>query len=142
MNIRAIAALLLSLTLAAFGTGCRCDCTDAAKVVGTWVPESAELGGAAFPLSSFDGAELHLTADGYEFAGDKGTYRVLSDAWPMPMDIMGKEGPNAGRTIPAICTLAGDKLIVCYQLGPGERPTAFVSPAGTQVFLVRYKRAQ
>lgn len=142
MKLRAVAQLLLSLALAAFAAGCRCDCTDAAKVVGTWVPESAELGGAEFPLSSFNGAALHLTADGYEFAGDKGTYRVLSDAWPMPMDIVGKEGPNAGRTIAAICTLAGDKLIVCYQLGKGDRPTAFVSPAGSQVFLVRYTRKQ
>lgn len=142
MKVRAIAVLLLSLALAAFAMGCRCDCTDAAKVIGTWVPESAELGGREFPLSAFNGAALILTAEGYEFAGDKGTYRVLSDAWPMPMDIVGKEGPNAGRTIPAICTLAGDKLIVCYQLGPGERPAAFVSPAGTQIFLVRYKRGE
>ncbi len=83
-----------------------------------------------------------LTEDTYAFAGDQGTYAVLP-ASPFPlMDILGVEGPNAGRSMPAIFELDGETLTICYQLGEGERPKALRSPAGTQVFLVRYQRVQ
>jgi len=58
------------------------------------------------------------------------------------MDIRGREGPNAGRTIQAIYELAGEQLTVCYQLGSGERPSEFKSAKGSQVLLVRYLRVQ
>jgi len=54
--------------------------------------------------------------------------------------IHGEVGPNAGRTIPAIFELSGDRLTVCYQLGKGERPAAFDSKLGPQVLLIHYKR--
>ena len=56
------------------------------------------------------------------------------------MDIHGQKGPNAGRTIRAIYALEDDQLIVCYQLGTGERPDGFETPKGSQVLLVRYQR--
>ena len=77
------------------------------------MPVSAELGGQTFPVANFGGAILRLTTDTYEFAGDKGTYSVLSKGSPARMDIRGREGPNAGRTIPAIYALAGGQLTVC-----------------------------
>jgi len=58
------------------------------------------------------------------------------------MDIHGREGPHAGRTIQAIYELAGEQLTICYQLGSGERPTEFKSARGSQVLLVRYQRVQ
>jgi uncharacterized protein (TIGR03067 family) len=113
-----------------------------ATLAGRWAPQSAELGGQAFPVANFGGATLQLTMDSYEFAGDKGTYAVLSTNPPATMDVRGREGPNAGRTIQAIYELAGDQLTVCYQLGAGERPREFRSAAGPQVLLVRYTRVQ
>jgi uncharacterized protein (TIGR03067 family) len=101
---------------------------------------TAELGGSELPVASFRGANLRLKADSYDFAGDKGSYVALSGSVPAQMDILGREGPNAGRTIRAIYQLEGDRLTVCYQLGSGDRPVKFVSPSGTQLFLVRYKR--
>jgi len=85
---------------------------------------------------------LVLTEADYEFGGDKGTYSVLSTTPPAAMDIHGVEGPNAGSTIPAIYELAGDRLTICYQLGPGDRPSEFATPEGTQLFLVHYERAR
>lgn len=107
-----------------------------------WAPQSAELGGRVFPVANFGGAILRLTRDSYEFAGDKGTYAVLSTHPPAKMDIRGLEGPNAGRRIQAIYELAGEQLTVCYQLGQGERPNEFKSAKGSQVLLVRYKQVQ
>ena len=67
---------------------------------------------------------------------------MLAAGRPAAMDIHGQEGPNAGRTIQAIYQLAGDQLTVCYQLGAGERPAEFKSPAGSQVLLVHYRRVK
>lgn len=130
----------LSLPIALSLFACTGDEPAAASLVGTWAPQSAQLGGQDFPVVNFQGANLQLTADTYEFAGDKGSYFLVNTSTPARLDIAGKEGPNAGRTIQAIYELSGDQLTVCYQLGVGERPTAFASPADSMVFLVRYQR--
>jgi len=109
-------------------------------VAGTWAPVRAQLAGNEFPIAAFDGGRLHLTSSTYEFAGDKGTVAIVSMKAPAKMDIHGIEGPNAGKDIPAIFALAGDSLTICYQLGAGPRPTAFVSPAGSKVLLITYAR--
>ncbi len=135
---RCLLGLLVALALAA------CSRTRTARptLAGHWAPLSAELGGQVFPVANFGGATLRLTMDTYEFAGDKGTYEVLSTSPPATMDVRGREGPNAGRTIQAIYELAGEQLTVCYQLGSGERPSEFKSAKGSQVLLVRYQRVQ
>ncbi|TAH35232.1 MAG: hypothetical protein EYC70_13425 [Planctomycetota bacterium] len=109
-------------------------------LAGHWLPQSAVLGGQDFPVSNFDGAALNLTTESYEFAGDWGTYVLLDWDGSGGMDIHGVHGPNAGRTIPAIYELDWDQLVICYQLGAGDRPEGFESPAGSQVLLVRYSR--
>ena len=133
MTHRLLPAVLATLALAACATA-------RPNLVGQWAPQSAELGGRAFPVSSFAGATLRLTADTYDFAGDKGSYALLSRRAPAQMDIHGREGPNAGRTIQAIYRVVADQLTVCYQLGQGARPTDFSSSAGPQVLLVHYRR--
>ncbi len=111
-----------------------------APLVGQWTPENAELGGKDFPVANFGGASLHMTATTYEFAGDRGSYIVLSTAPPARMDINGVSGPNAGKLIPTVYEVSGDSLVISYQLGPGVRPRNFVSPAGSQILLVHYRR--
>src|SRR5262245_40909126 len=128
--------VLLTLLILSAVTGCK----GGASLAGHWAPENAMLAGSDFPVASFDGATLQLTKDMYEFGGDKGTIEVVGKHSPAQLDIHGKEGPNAGKTIPAIYELKGDALTVCYQLGKGERPAAFESPKGAQVLLVHYKR--
>ena len=131
---------LLGLPVAVALTACAPTPIAPLTLAGEWAPVSAELGGRAFPVASFGGATLRLTADTYEFAGDRGTYALLSSGPPASMDIRGREGPNAGRTIQTIFRLAGDSLTVCYQLGPGERPSDFATARGSQVLLIRYQR--
>jgi uncharacterized protein (TIGR03067 family) len=109
-------------------------------LAGNWKPVSAELAGKDFPVANFAGATLQLTDSTHEFAGDKGTYVVLSTKSPAKMDIRGQSGPNAGRTIPAIFELSDEQLTIGYQLGSGERPIEFESPPGSQILIVEYRR--
>lgn len=135
-RIHVLAVLLSVLAFA----GCATTPHGGAKLAGMWTPMSAEMGGADYPVKNFESSTLRLTADYYDFAGDKGTYAVIATKHPATMDILGTEGPNAGRTIPAIFLLQADRLTICYQLGKGDRPVQFASPKGSQVLLVHYKR--
>lgn len=135
MNRRTLCGLLLTLAIA----GCNMR-SGAPRLAGRWTPVDAELGGQDFPVANFAGATLQLTDSTYEFAGDTGTYVVLSTKSPAKMDIRGTTGPNAGRTIPAIFELSDEQLTIGYQLGSGERTIEFASPQGSQILIVYYKR--
>lgn len=112
------------------------------SLAGNWTLLSAQLGGQDLPAAGFPSSTLKLTAETYEFAGDKGTYKVYVGGAPARMDITGVSGPNAGRTIPAIYSFNGDLLTIAYQLAPGaDRPAELTSPPGSQVLLIHYKRA-
>jgi uncharacterized protein (TIGR03067 family) len=137
MNRRVFAVLVAILALSA----CRSVQLGAPSLAGRWQPVDARWGGQDYPVASWHGTLLQLTETGYEFGADKGTYTTLAGRTPQHMDIHGTAGPNAGRNIPAIFSLSGDHLAICYQLGSGERPADFESPAGTQVLLVHYRRA-
>ena len=76
----------------------------------------------------------------YEFAGDRGSYTVVSTPPPARMDSKGVSGPNAGKLIPTVCQVSAGQLTICYQLGPGVRPHDFNSPQGSQILLVHYRR--
>jgi uncharacterized protein (TIGR03067 family) len=106
---------------------------------GKWIPIEAELGGdklAAGALSSF---ELAIRNGTYEVPGDVGRIE-LPESDPRAMDVIGTDGPNKGKTFPAIYELDGDLLTICYDLTGKARPTSFATEKGTKLFLVRYKR--
>jgi uncharacterized protein (TIGR03067 family) len=111
---------------------------------GEWIPVKAELGGKPMPAAVLKTISLKLTKNEYEVlvAGklDKGTWTIDSAAKPKGMKITGVEGPNAGKTFPAIYELAGDILRVCYDLSGKKRPTEFKTKADTKLYLVTYKR--
>lgn len=75
-------------------------------------------------------------------APDRGTYTLDSAAKPKGMTVTGTEGPNRGRTFPAIYELSGDTLRICYDLSGAKRPTEFKSVTGTKLYLVTYSRKQ
>ena len=117
---------------------------DIAALEGTWVVQNAELSGQKFPQEvastmSITMKEGHyITRVGNTL--DKGTYEVDADDNPATIDIVGTEGPNKGKTLQGIYRLAGNSLLVCYDLTGKGRPEEFKSLAGTQYFLVNYKR--
>lgn len=111
---------------------------------GIWVPIEAETEGAKLPAALLQGTRLTIQGDSYAalITGqpDRGTFSIDPSKSPMAMDITGVEGPNAGRTIPAVYEIEGDRLRICYALGGPPRPSGFGAAAGTRHFLVTYRR--
>ncbi len=132
----ALFAGMLSLSLAA----CTSPQVRQATVEGDWALTSATLGGKELPLASFGGL-LRLHGGNYVFQNDSGSY-VLLEGKPRAMDVLGAQGPNAGKTIPAIYRLDGDAITICYDLSGKARPVEFKSAAGTLQFLAVYARVQ
>jgi uncharacterized protein (TIGR03067 family) len=113
-------------------------------IEGTWIPISAELGNQPFPERLFTTMRLILTEDSYTAivgsVTDKGTLTLHESDKPSTMDILGTEGPNKGKTIPAIFELNGETLKVCYDLEGKNRPHDFHTEPRTQQFLVSYRK--
>ncbi len=118
---------------------------DGSLLDGTWIPTTAELGGQRLPDDSFKSAKMILARGTYLVSigdvRDRGVIKLGVSKNPGMMDITGTEGPNEGRTIPAIYELNGDSLTICYALEGTTRPTEFITKAETKLYLVKYKRA-
>ena len=135
----------LGLTIAASLTAFAADPSDDAKAVqGGWLPVKAELAGQPMPESVLKTISLKLDHGKYDVSAagepDKGTYTLDAASNPKGMSITGTEGPNNGKTYPAIYEIKGDTLRICYDLSGTKRPTEFKSVAGTQLYLVTYNR--
>jgi uncharacterized protein (TIGR03067 family) len=119
---------------------------DSKGLNGTWAPQSGEFGGNKFPDEILKTIKLEIKDGTYAvMAGkevDKGTAKIDASKKPKEMDITGTDGPNKGKTFPAIYELDGDTLKVCYDLSGKERPKALKTESGTMTFLVIYKRVK
>jgi uncharacterized protein (TIGR03067 family) len=143
-----VIALILTVSFAAFTTAAADDKDDAKTVQGTWLPVKADLGGQAMPDAVLKTIRLELNDGKYTaYVGeepDKGTYTLDAATTPKGMTITGTEGPNHGKTFPAIYEIGhddtGDTLRICYDLSGAKRPTEFKSVAGTKLYLVTYRR--
>ena len=117
---------------------------DTKEVQGSWTPIKADLGGQPVPEAVLKSISLKLEKGKYEVsvggATDKGTYTLDSTTKPKSMTVAGSEGPNAGKTFPAIYELKGGTLRICYDLSGTKRPSEFKSVAGTRFYLVTYSR--
>jgi len=136
---------ILPIVLAMSFTAFAADPTDDAKAVqGTWSPTKAELSGRPMPDALLKSISLKLEKGKYEVLvgnqPDRGTYTLDSSSKPGTMSITGTDGPNAGKTYPAIYELKGDTLRICYDLSGAKHPTEFKSVAGTKLYLVTYNR--
>ncbi len=137
--------LCIGLAVAASLTAFAADPPDDAKAVqGSWTPTKADLGGQPMAEAVLKSISLKLENGKYEVSvggrPDKGTYTLDSTSKPKSMTITGTEGPNQGKTFPAIYELKGDTLRICYDLSGVKRPTEFKSMAGTRLYLVTYSR--
>jgi uncharacterized protein (TIGR03067 family) len=132
--------LMLTFALAAWSR----DARDGDSIEGTWLPSAAELGGKPFPEEIRKTIKLVVQEDKYTVTVgkqiDQGTIKLNSSAKPKALDVLGTEGPNKGKTFLAIYERDGDTLRICYDLSGKNRPTEFKTQAGTQLFLVTYKR--
>lgn len=117
---------------------------DLKKLEGTWLPAEAMFGGRNWPDEERKAIKLVIADGKYTVTvhgqDDKGTLKLDTKAKPAAMDIVGTDGPNKGKTFPAIYELSGDTLKICYALDGKERPGTFESKPDTRLFLVTYKR--
>ena len=119
---------------------------DAKAVQGSWKPLTAELAGEPMPEAVLKSISLKLDNGKYEvFVGgipDRGNYTMETGSNPKRMTITGADGPNRGKTYPAIYEVKGDTLRICYDLSGAKHPTEFKSVAGTKLYLVTYNRTK
>ena len=117
---------------------------DIQKISGTWILESGELGGKKLPQEFIASVSLSISGTSYSTKvgtlTDKGSLKFYPDSKPKGMDIIGTDGPNQGKTFPAIYEFSGNILIICYDLEGKKKPDAFKSTLGSQTFLAIYKR--
>ena len=113
-------------------------------IEGLWHPLKAELAGEAAPEMFLSRMTLTLRAGTYRvhFGGeisDQGAYTLSPGAPHAIITLLGERGANAGKTIPAIFQLAGDRLRICYGLD-GKLPDAFSTDKTSRLYLVTYRR--
>ena len=133
--------LVLWLPASAWSSGVQ---DDNKMIEGTWLPVAAELAGKKFPDEVLKLMTLTISDGKYTVTVakqiDQGTIKLDPAAKPKAIDITGTEGPNKGKTFPAIYELTGDTLRICYDLAGKTRPTEFKTAKDTKQFLVSYKR--
>jgi uncharacterized protein (TIGR03067 family) len=109
---------------------------------GTWQMIHAELNGESAPELVTSQTVLELKAGNYavRYAGqvmDSGTYELGAEAGRMVL--RGTSGPNAGRTIPCLYQITGNRLRVCYGL-EGTVPMGLQSSSCGERYDALYSR--
>jgi len=110
---------------------------------GTWIPVEAELGGTKMGAGPLSNLQMVIHNNHYEVPGDVGRFEPIEaeDKGDLhAIDVVGTDGPNKGKTFPAIYQLDGEDLRICYDLAAKARPTALATEAGTKLFLVHYRK--
>ena len=116
--------------------------TSPSELSGRWQMIRAELDGESAPEMVTSRMILELGAGSYavvyaEEVSDAGTWENGTDAGTLTL--VGQRGPNAGRRIPCIYQLAGDRLRVCYGFD-GTEPAGFITAGLKERFTAIYRR--
>lgn len=111
---------------------------------GTWQMVGAELSGEAAPELVIEQSTMQLAAEHYtmRFGGeavDCGTFELGGVVEAQTILLHGVTGPNAGRTIPCLYQLRGNRLRICFGLD-GVAPTDFITQPQTRRYLAMYRR--
>lgn len=116
------------------------------RLDGSWLPTAAFVAAEELPVGELRVARLDLAAGRYcifdcdERILDSGEYSVDGEVLPLAMDLLGIEGPYAGRRLEAIIEIDGDTLTVCYDLDGLARPES-MQPGDEQLLLrISYTR--
>jgi uncharacterized protein (TIGR03067 family) len=148
MNKMITCAVALAITAAAAVGAEKNAASDDKAMNGIWSPTSGVLGGVTLPPPALKKITLRIDGDKYEVTvegepePDQGTSTVNTNVTPKTMTVISTNGPNRGKTYPAIYELKDDTLRVCYDLSGKKHPTEFTSVKGTQLYLVTYKRKE
>ena len=115
---------------------------------GTWVPVAANVSGRELIVAQLRVAQLIIQSQTYQIVDrrdrvvDCGELQLNETQVPCALDIIGIEGPHAGKRMRAIIELDGDRLCVCYDLEGEQRPHT-MRPCGDQLLLsITYVRTE
>jgi len=98
---------------------------------GSWVPVAADVSGQVLAIDELRVARLSFDSEGYaifDHGGqvvDAGTWQLGALGDPRPIDLIGNDGPNAGRRVLAIIALDGDRLCLGYDMERDRRPSGW-----------------
>lgn len=111
---------------------------------GKWQMVRAELDGETAPELIAQRTELTLSKGAYTVRfdtqiSDRGTFELSANIEARTIVLHGKTGANAGRTIPCIYQLVGDRLRICFGLD-GIAPADFITGPKQQRYLATYRR--
>jgi uncharacterized protein (TIGR03067 family) len=117
------------------------------RLEGGWLPVAAYISGEVVPVTELRIARLifkdghYQILDHHQRVVDGGEVRVDTETSPPAMDIVGLEGPNAGRTLFAIYELSNNLLSICYDMEDGaQRPRAMQPEEDQILLLITYAR--
>lgn len=108
---------------------------------------AAYIAGEVLPVAELRIARLMFRGSRYQILDhaqrvvDGGEVRLDTVASPSTMDIVGLDGPHAGRTLHAIYELSNDLLSICYDMEDvAERPRAMQPEEDQILLLITYAR--
>jgi len=114
---------------------------------GAWVPVAANVSGKELLVAELrvkylvlDGHDYNIIDRGNQIV-DRGEYLVNDSTKPWTIDIVGRDGPNAGRSLLAIFELQDNRLTVCYNLDGHNRPANMQAEDGQMLLSITYERA-
>jgi uncharacterized protein (TIGR03067 family) len=113
-------------------------------LTGTWRPLRAELDGELAPKEALDAMQLILSEANYRVkfgrdVSDQGALVANHEGNLWQLTLSGQKGVNAGRVIPAIAQIRGDRIRICFGLN-GQRPADFTGGPNSGCYLVNYRR--
>jgi uncharacterized protein (TIGR03067 family) len=116
------------------------------RLEGAWLPVAAYIAGDVLPVTELRIARLLINSAGYQILDhqqrivDRGEIRLDTTATPAAMDIVGLEGPHAGRTLLAIYEISNDLLSICYDMEGPNRPRCMQPEEDQILLLITYAR--
>jgi uncharacterized protein (TIGR03067 family) len=116
------------------------------ELEGSWAPLAAEVSGQLLDVAELRVARLIFSADRYAITGhgdqivDAGTWLLGAPADPRAIDLIGSDGPNAGRRVCAIIRLDGDRLCLGYDLEREQRPAGWRHEPEQLLLCITYAR--
>jgi uncharacterized protein (TIGR03067 family) len=145
MKARALLVLAVALCVAADKPKADEAKKELARLQGTWVMEALEVNGENVPAKKLAGTTLTIKGDRYitkvKDTAREVTFKLDPSEKPKAIDMYFPDGPELPKLSKGIYELDGDTLKVCRHQTPGEdRPRSFVTSAGTNLFVVTWKR--
>jgi len=113
---------------------------------GAWAPVAVSVAGQSLEPAELRVRYLLIEGEGYRIIDrsnrvvDSGRYTLNAARTPAAIDIVGEQGPYAGRRLCAVYQLEGDELTLCYDVEGGERPASFAPRRDRAQLLITYER--